>query len=271
MQWEDLTKELDAITNDLSVFYDIRLAVTEGEVDGKLTRPDHWPQHIEVKETVWRDYYTGERLEEYARPWYPGHDANFGEDYNCLALTTNQPWSTSWFEWQDYSYNMRCPCQYQQKPLLRLRGLCKILVTSFILDKQYTPVQLPGDPTNMLLVGKMHTRIEYDETTSKWTMTDARSSLTAISKASKKSYVLGKHTWTIFDDKSSCNPSQDEEYALQDGKWTLDSSNIGRPYTIQLKLTGCSDGEFACYNGDCVRMEERCDQVVQCTKGYTRQ
>lgn len=29
-------------------------------------------------------------------------------------------------------------------------------------------------------------------------------------------------------------------------------------------MTGCSDGQFTCHDGQCVRMEESCDQVVQC-------
>ena len=149
MQWEDLTKELDAITNDLSVFYDIRLAVTEGEVDGKLTRPDHWPQDIEVKETVWRDYYTGERLEEYVRPWQPGmgHDAFMGENINCISVDTDRSWSGSWNEDECYGGQKSCPCQYPVQPLLRLRGLCSFYYTHKVLDSIYTTMQLPGEPT----------------------------------------------------------------------------------------------------------------------------
>lgn len=31
---------------------------------------------------------------------------------------------------------------------------------------------------------------------------------------------------------------------------------------LQLKLTGCNqDGEFTCDDGQCIKMEERCDQV----------
>ena len=29
----------------------------------------------------------------------------------------------------------------------------------------------------------------------------------------------------------------------------------------KLMLCSCKDGEFTCNNGDCIKMEERCDQV----------
>ena len=161
---------------------------------------------------------------------------------------------------------MGCPCHHKQRSILVLRGLCSIYYTKSLLDRLYTPVQLPGDPTNALLVGRTHTRIEYNDTTSQWTMTDAKSSVSAVSEATKVSYVLGKHTWTVFQDKSPCNPNQEEEYEEDyEGKWTKYTSNLGRPYPTQLKLTGCGqEGEFTCDDGQCVRMEERCDQVAQC-------
>ena len=39
----------------------------------------------------------------------------------------------------------------------------------------------------------------------------------------------------------------------------------GQPYKTQLKLTGCDqEGEFTCDDGQCVRMEERCNQLPDC-------
>ena len=196
------------------------LSPKEG-TEGDMERLPHWPETIEVKETVWRDYYTGHEMEDFVRPWFDSsNDAKLENDYNCLSLVTGN--ELEWLEWQCGSYDMSCPCQYHQQPLLRLRGLC----WDNTLHSLYTPVQLPGDPTNMLLVGQYTTRIEYDATTRLWTMTDARTNVTATSRASKLSYVLGKHTWTIIKETSPCNPSQEEEYALQEGEWTIDSSNL---------------------------------------------
>ena len=113
------------------------------------------------------------------------------------------------------------------------------------MDNTYTPVQLAGDPNNMLLLGHEHTRIEFNDSTNLWTLTDAKSIVSATSRSTKVSYVLGKHTWEVANDVYECHK--------------------GEPYTTQLKLTGCDQqGEFTCNDGQCVRMEERCDQLPNC-------
>ena len=99
----------------------------------------------------------------------------------------------------------------------------------------------------MILLGRGTTRIEYNDTTSQWTLTSAKNAMhkvTATSGATKLSYVLGKHEWTISNDDYQCNK--------------------GKPYTAVLKLTGCKENEFTCDNGQCVKMEKRCDQVTNC-------
>ena len=68
---------------------------------------------------------------------------------------------------------------------------------------------------------------------------------TAVSDATKVSYVIGKHEWTVSNDVFLCHK--------------------GQPYTTHLKLSGCNpEGEFTCDDGQCVTMEERCDQVPDC-------
>ena len=41
-------------------------------------------------------------------------------------------------------------------------------------------------------------------------------------------------------------------------------SSLGKSYTKQLKLTYCSEDQFTCNSGQCVRMEDRCDQLADC-------
>ena len=40
--------------------------------------------------------------------------------------------------------------------------------------------------------------------------------------------------------------------------------NDGMPYTIDLKLSGCKEAEFTCNDGQCIKMQERCDQIIHC-------
>ena len=63
----------------------------------------HWPEDTEVAEGVWRDYYTGEKLEDFPKPWKKPHDERFGEGIDCLGLHTWWPeeghviqFDTSW-------------------------------------------------------------------------------------------------------------------------------------------------------------------------------
>ena len=143
------------------------LAATEG-TEGDMERLPHWPETIEVNETVWRDFYTGEKLEEhYAKLWYTpldfgtGDDTLHGENHNCLAMYTHLPKQEEalWFETRCYrTPGLSCPCQYQQQPVLRLRGLCHRK-----LDNLFTLVQ--SDPRKILLMGQATTKIEYNDLT----------------------------------------------------------------------------------------------------------
>ena len=74
---------------------------------------------LESLEGVWRDYYTGQRLTDFEKPY---DDAFFGEDYNCLEAHTDEPWSTSWNGIQCHTYENVCPCHYTDQPVLVLRG-----------------------------------------------------------------------------------------------------------------------------------------------------
>ena len=66
--------------------------------------------------------------------------------------------------------------------------------------KHFSPKQLPQDPGNMIMVGQISTRIEYNDLTSQWILKDAEYDVTAVSEATKVSYLLGKHSWTISND-----------------------------------------------------------------------
>ena len=108
---------------------------------------------------------------------------------------------------------------------------------------------MASDPGNMMLVGQYHSKIEYNETSSLWTLTDAEYNLTATCQATKITYALGKCNWTILNDNDGC---RDEKVQ-----------------TTVLKLSGCNpENEFTCDDGQCINMEERCDRrIVDCNDG----
>ena len=64
-----------------------------------------------------------------------------------------------------------------------------------------------------------------------------------MSGASRASFTLGKHNWTIIGD-SGCNE--------------------GKPYNTELKMSGCQKGHFTCNDGQCVSMDLRCNQLPDC-------
>ena len=79
----------------------------------------------------------------------------------------------------------------------------------------------------------------------KWTISVNLEKTNATTSARETSFVLGRQNWTINSDSPECNN--------------------GEPYSTQLKISGCnSDGEFTCDDGQCVTMEQRCDQIADC-------
>ena len=196
---------------------------------------------LDAEEGVWRNYYSGLRLQNWSKPYYSSkQDGSHGDAYNCIYAFTDEPWESCWWEGQCITYDMSCPCQYPAQPLLTLRGLCK---DSSIENKRvFTLKQLPEDPDNMLILGHYTTQIMYNKTGKHWKLTDAKSNVTAISQSSRVSYLLGKHNWTVSDDE--CNK--------------------GEPYDAVLKLTGCKEEEFTCNDGQCVIMGRRCNQIPDC-------
>ena len=133
-EWESFTQEFDLITRYRSgVLNYLWLSATEGDVDGRLAEPDHWPetelvnnetQMMEAVETVWRDFYSGERLlTNWTKPYFSSkEDTLYGGGYNCIWLYTSN-WERSWFEWFCVSYDTSCPCSYPAQPILRWLSL----------------------------------------------------------------------------------------------------------------------------------------------------
>ena len=197
--WENLLREVKALSPDPSKLPGyIWLSATEGDIGGELERLDHWPEDVEAQEGVWRDFYTGEQLENYTKPWMEtNEDKVVGDTYNCLLFYPTMPETRTWYEWECYDSSLGCPCTYESHPLIRLRGFCP---DTDLEHKRYTVTQSATDPSNIMLVGFQSARIAYNSSLSQWMYSDPRLNLTAISRASRKSYALGKHNWTILGD-----------------------------------------------------------------------
>ena len=201
-EWTNLTMEIDLITKERALFGIMWLSATEGDENQELAKRDDWPEtelvnnetkKLKAVETVWRDFYTGQRLDNWTKPYFNKRgDTMYGDTSNCMEVFVREPWRISWGEWKCYSHDRGCPCSFPAQPLLTLRGLCGALI-----DNKFTPKQLPGNPGNMILLGQVSTRIEYNDTSSQWMLTDAKSNVTAVSRATEVSYLLGKHEGTI--------------------------------------------------------------------------
>ena len=239
-EWKHFSEEVQHIkVEPLKFPRGIWLSATEGDKDFELSRLDHWPEGIEAVEGVWRDYYTGEELDNFAKPWESNTKGSDGEgpDSNCIYYYHNYLEVASWSEWQCWSDNMGCPCSYDTAPILYLRGLCP---TTNINDNMFT-----YDQAGMIMIGKVSSQIEYNSTLRQWILYDSNSNITARTEASQISFALGKHNWTISGDSNACSEHKES-------------------YTIEMKLSGCSQSEFTCDDGQCVKINQRCNQAPNC-------
>ena len=135
------------------------------------------------------------------------------------------------------------PCTDGLKSVAVLRGLC----LKSRLDVLYMPIAQEGRPLSNIWQIKW-TGVLSSELIIVWIAHEDHWKLkgkdtTAISTDDYKSYPLGRHNWMI----------------------TNDTCKYGKmAYTTTLKLSHCSEDEFTCWDGDCVKMDRRCDRVPNC-------
>ena len=241
--WDNFLKDIKLVSPDTSRLPKWTwLSATEGDIGYELREPDHWPEGIKAVEGVWRDYYTGEQLDNYTKPWYsPKGDTGVGEAYNCIDFYSTSIDVRALTEWRCGGRDRGCPCTFEKSPQIHLRGFCS---NTKVEHKQYTVSQSAANPRNVIMVGLKSAQIEYDYSISQWVLSDPKLNVTARTRASQNSYALGKHIWTISGDNYMCFEGED--------------------YTIEMKLTGCNKTQFTCNDGSCVKMEERCNQIPEC-------
>ena len=203
--------------------------------DRKLDTLRLWlPVEDYQKEGQWRDFYTEKVIQNYTPPWV-GSRPDGGEVQNCAYLRGSNVWG----DFNCDHPNFACMCLHNEDTYLHLRGLCP----TSLLDVYYKQTSDISDARNVSFQGLRGTLIRYDEDKLAWTMHVQHSNATGVSGASRASFTLGKHNWTIIGD-SGCNE--------------------GKPYNTELKMSGCQKGNFTCNDGQCVSMELRCNQLPDC-------
>ena len=186
----------------------------------------------EEKEDSWVNFYTRQLFtsEKHFRKNQP----NGGRLQNCMTVRKDG------FEdvpCDDGIIVNKCPCKFNAKPILKLRGLCP----KSYLDQYYTLYQ----GNQLAFNGLSDTKIEYNAIEDVWEANIVTSAIHgAVRIEAGNSMILGRHIWAIRNDSRSCNE--------------------GKPYNQILKMTGCKDNEFTCRDGQCILMSKRCDQIGHC-------
>ena len=185
------------------------------------------------EEGVWKDSIMGQPL-NYTPKWAE-NEPNGKLHENCAFLQ-----NCLWLDVPCKALNgIACQCEQTFESSLKLLGLCK----ETHIDREYQIQNHMLDIERLMLVGKS-TSIEYDQKQELWLMNVFFFNVTGTSRAPHASFTLGKNTWTIAGD-NGCGKNHNS-------------------YTTDLKMSGCKDGNFTCYNGQCISMRKRCDQVPNC-------
>ena len=185
-------------------------------------------------EGVWKDFYTGQRLQNFTQPW-TGSKPDGGKTENCARLINEDNWN----DIECHNPNYACMCSHKSTTNLTLRGLCLGSAT----DVYYKPMRKQMDIREMKLQGLTYTSIEFVRDKKMWKLDVTNSNVTGTSRASFASFTLGKHNWTIRGDEGC---------------------SFKKSYTTELKMSGCQANEFTCNDGQCVSMDQRCNQFPEC-------
>ena len=163
-----------------------------------------------AEEGVWLDKRTGQSPEE--PMWLPGEPTGESAKNCAFMLVTWRGW-TAWSCVVPKNEPMNCPCLFPQMPYLTMRGLCK----DSKLERVYIPQNYQANG-QLMYYGILKSRIEYtgDEG---WRLRTGDNT-TAVSKARKVSFLLGKSEWLLTGESSECSGGRET-------------------FSLQLKLTGC--------------------------------
>ena len=186
----------------------------------------------------WRDYYTHQVM-NHTEAW-AALEPNGQRRENCAHLLKG---SDGHPILQDGNCDQKhfCMCKRQPDFYLKLRGLCN----NSAIETFYWPRNNPTQIRKLKVIG-LQSEIEHDAQSGLWRLSVVGQNVTAISKTSLSSFTLGRHNWTITGDKG-CNKDINSDF-----------------YTTELKMSGCADGKFTCNDGQCISLDQRCDQLPNC-------
>ena len=183
---------------------------------------------ISKQKDIWVDTYTKRKIS--MKNWVPGYPVNDSKQECAIYGPATEGYGNYECSYTGYLGGYFCSCDFPEHPFLTLRGRCK---DSF-LDHTYLPQNSPLDGETTFY-GNAKTIASFLRDDNQWKMESKFYNTTALSKAISGRFMLGKQNWTIEGDSKRCSD--------------------GKPYTAELKLTSCKEGEFTCDDGQCVRME----------------
>ena len=197
-----------------------------------------WSSFVYKNNNRFVDFYT--RIPMNVDLWKSGQP-NGGDTQQCTSWVSSYLYGDIHDETCKYNplFPLICMCQLYKSPILRLRGLCK----SSNIDTHYTLKYYPNG--TIFFLGMIGTEVRYDQTL--WRLKVNLENTKASTTAEELSFTLGQHVWTIESDSEKCHDEKVHKRIL--------------------KMSGCLDGQFTCSNGDCVKMKERCDQMLNCQDG----
>ena len=203
-----------------------------GQNKAGITSQAAWTPIRQDTEGSWVDLYNTNPVNEIT--WAAGHPKS---DHCAIYVI---PWNGLGSYHCTVNIKMAfiyCPCFFPVPPHLTLRGLCP----DSHIDQAYLA---RNDPVTgyLYFYGSHKTTARYDG--KKWNMLTAFFNTSASTDARPDTFILGKHTWSIDGDSEDCHS--------------------GKPYTTELKMTGCKEGSFTCNDGQCIKMVQRCNQVPEC-------
>ena len=203
--------------------------------------------HDTEEEGVFRNFFT-DRPTQYL-PWAPERPYVGGTRYNCMVLdlVLEQPGPGQLYLGSTSITDEECEVEFcslcrVENPVRRMtvRGLCPLS----IFDRVY--YYTINEQGIAMYSGKRTSVIFYDTELFSWVWYDRKNNKSmAVSYASEDSLLIGVHDVDFSE--------------VVDDKCYKGGSRVKR-----IKLTSCGEGEFTCTDGQCIDIEQRCDQTSNC-------